>query len=130
MPYERTDNVWVSVTVEMNLNRMEYSRSRYTFFDLLSDIGGLKGMFAEIFLAFVVAWNFNAIDNFMVTKLYKVKSENNGQIIASKANHSLYKNMKMSRYPYCKEYLMSWVSCIPFCNRQNRNERAFQKARD
>ena len=102
MPYERTDNVWVSVTVEMNLNRMEYSRSRYTFFDLLSDIGGLKGMFAEIFLAFVVAWNFNAIDNFMVSKLYKVKSENNGQIKASKANHSHYKNMKMSRYPYCK----------------------------
>ena len=41
LPYELSDNVWVSVTVEMNLNRMEYSRSRYTAFDFLSDVGGL-----------------------------------------------------------------------------------------
>ena len=73
MPYERDDNVWLSVTLEMNLNRMEYSRSRYTFFDLLSDVGGLKGMFAELFVLFLAAWNFNAVDNFMVTQLFKVK---------------------------------------------------------
>ena len=58
----------------MNLNRMEYSRSRYTAFDLLSDVGGLKGMFAEIFVFFLAAWNFNAVDNFMVTKLFRIKS--------------------------------------------------------
>ena len=74
MPYEFTDNVWVSVTIEMDLNRMEYSRSRYTAFDLLSDVGGLKGMFAEIFVAFLAAWNFNAVDNFMSTKLFRNKS--------------------------------------------------------
>ena len=73
MPYERDDNVWLSVTLEMNLNRMEYSRSRYTAFDLLSDVGGLKGMFAELFVLFLAAWNFNAVDNFMVTQLFKVK---------------------------------------------------------
>ena len=117
MPYEKTDNVWISVTLEMNLNRMEYSRSRYTFFDLLSDVGGLKGMFAEIFVAFLVAWNFNAVDNFMVTKLFKVKPEKRGQNKVNLANHKRYKHMKMSRYPYCKEYWMSWFSCIPCCNR-------------
>ena len=73
LPYETNDNTWVSVTVEMNLNRMEYSRTRYTAFDLLSDVGGLQGMFAQIFAIFLAAWNFNAVDNFMVTKLFRVK---------------------------------------------------------
>ena len=38
--------------------------------------------------------------------------------------------MEMSRFPYCKEYLISWVSCIPCCNCVNRRERAFARARD
>ena len=73
LPYETNDNTWVSVTVEMNLDRMEYSRSRYTALDVLSDIGGLQGMIAQLFAIFLAAWNFNAVDNFMVTKLFRVK---------------------------------------------------------
>ena len=73
MPYENDDNVWISVTVEMNLNRMDYSRGRYTALDLLSDVGGLYIMFALIFALFLAAWNFNAVDNYMATKLFRVK---------------------------------------------------------
>ena len=62
LPYETNDNTWVSVTVEMNLDRMEYSRSRYTALDVLSDIGGLQGMIAQLFAIFLAAWNFNAVD--------------------------------------------------------------------
>merc|ERR1712051_361961 len=111
----------------MNLNRMEYSRSRYTAFDLLSDVGGLKGMFAELFVLFLAAWNFNAVDNFMATKLFKVKkAENKNQIKVGKGSHSRYENMKMSRFPFCRQYMLSWFSCcISCCNRRNSNERAF-----
>ena len=73
LPYENDDNVWISVTVEMNLNRMDYSRGRYTALDLLSDVGGLYIMFALIFALFLAAWNFNAVDNYMATKLFRVK---------------------------------------------------------
>ena len=59
LPYEHDDNVWTSVTIEMDLNRVDYDRSRYTFFDLLSDVGGLSGMFVSIFSVFMGAWNFN-----------------------------------------------------------------------
>ena len=75
LPYEINDNVWVSVSVEMDLNRMNYERSRYTAFDLLSDIGGLLGMFAEIFAIFLAAWNYNVVENYMVSKLFRIKNE-------------------------------------------------------
>ena len=44
LPYEESDDTWIMVTVEMDPNLMMYERSVYTFFDLLSDIGGLNGI--------------------------------------------------------------------------------------
>ena len=41
LPYEKRDETMVMVSIEMDLNRVDYSRSRYTIFDLLSDVGGL-----------------------------------------------------------------------------------------
>ena len=59
LPYEHFDNTWISLTIEMDLNRVDYSRTRYTFFELLSDVGGLSGMLVSIFAVFMGAWNFN-----------------------------------------------------------------------
>ena len=67
------DNTWVSVTVEMDLNRIDFSRSRYTVFDLLSDVGGLSGIFFSVFAIVMAAWNYNALENYMVAHLFKVK---------------------------------------------------------
>ena len=72
LPYEKPDNTWISVTVEMDLDRVAYSRSRYTAFDLLADVGGLSGMFASIFSVFMAVWNYNSMDGYMVSKLFKV----------------------------------------------------------
>lgn len=79
LPYEKADNTWLSITIEMDLNRIEFSRSRYTFFDLLSDVGGLSGMFASIFAIFMAIWNFNALDDYFVEKLYNVRAKEQGQ---------------------------------------------------
>ena len=48
LPYEKPDNVWLSVTVEVDLNLMTYERTLYTLFDLLSDVGGLSGILVTI----------------------------------------------------------------------------------
>ena len=66
MPYEKPDNTWIMVSVEMDLDRIDYSRSRFTVFDLLSDVGGLFGIFFSVFAVFMAAWNHNALDNYMV----------------------------------------------------------------
>ena len=48
LPYEGADNTWIMVTIEMDPNLMMYERSIYTFFDLLSDLGGLNGILMTI----------------------------------------------------------------------------------
>ena len=73
-PLEKKDDLWTRVTIEMSLARMDYSRARYTFLDLLANFGGFMGIFRWIFTTFVAAWNTNALDNFMVSKLYKLRS--------------------------------------------------------
>ena len=72
LPYEKVDNVHVSVTIEVNLTLQKFERSIYTVFDLLSDIGGLTEMFLATFSIVLVIWNFSSLDNFMVTKLFKI----------------------------------------------------------
>jgi len=73
MPYEKFDNTWISVTVERNLNMMHYERKVYTGLELLSDVGGFNGMLLLLFGVISNIWNFNNFDNFMVTRLFKIK---------------------------------------------------------
>ena len=47
--YERKDNTWLSVTIEMNLNVKVLERNTYTFFDFSSDIGGYISINAILF---------------------------------------------------------------------------------
>ena len=73
-PYERKDNTWMQITIEMDLNRMTYARSRYTALELLAQFGGFIGIFGRIFGFFMAAWNFNALSNYMVTRLYRFRT--------------------------------------------------------
>ena len=73
MSYEEKDNVWVQVSVEMDLDSVEVQRHRYTVFDLLADVGGLFGMFSNIFAIFMAAWNYKALDSLLMSYLYRVK---------------------------------------------------------
>ena len=75
LPYEMPDKTWLSVTIEMDLNKMEYSRSRYTVLDLLANFGGFIGIWGKIFAFLMTAWNFHALDNYMVSRLYKMRIE-------------------------------------------------------
>ena len=73
LPYEEFDNVWVSVTVEMDLNLSTYERTVYNILDLLADVGGLLGILIA-FCAFIVAVeNSNHFDTSLTAKLFKIK---------------------------------------------------------
>lgn len=76
-PYEKDDNVWVSVNIERDLNMNAFERTVYTSFDFLSDLGGLSGILVSGFWIFVNAWNYNSFDNYMVTNLFKMKKPDN-----------------------------------------------------
>ena len=73
MPYEKDDNVWLSVTVERNLDLVRNERYIYTFFAFLSDIGGLSGTLFIALSACSLFFNYNRFDDYMASRLFKVK---------------------------------------------------------
>ena len=75
--YEKVDNVWISVTIEVDLSLTVIERKIYTLFDLLSEIGGLSQILFLIVTAIVSIWNYNSFDNMMVTNLFKVQKSRN-----------------------------------------------------
>ena len=57
----------------MDMNIMHYERKLYTLFDMLSDIGGLAGILSLFFGVISAAWNYQVLDNFMVSRLFKIR---------------------------------------------------------
>lgn len=57
----------------MNLNVKEISRSGYTMLDLISDIGGMQGVLISALAIIVGIWNYNMIENHLVSRLYKLE---------------------------------------------------------
>lgn len=75
MSYEKDDNAWISISFERNLDKKELSRAIYTGFDFLSDMGGLIDILFILTTIFVNAWNYNAIENTLASKIYDMKPE-------------------------------------------------------
>lgn len=104
-PLEAKDkSEWARVSIEMNLDRLDYSRSRYTFLDVLAAFGGFMGIWRWIFSTYMAAWNTNALDNFLVSKLYRVEPQIEGS-----------SRLERSKWPHLGSYLLSWVPAIFVC---------------
>ena len=117
------DDRYLTIAIEMNLDNLTYSRSRYNFLDVLANFGGFMGIWRWIFTTFMAAWNTNALDNFMVSKLYK--AEKKGQTKAD--NNDKGEHLERSRWPHLGDYLLSCVpSCLIFCK---KSEKAKAKAK-
>ena len=101
---------------------MDYSRSRYTVLDLLAQFGGFIGIFGRIFGFFMAAWNFNALNNYMVTRLFKMSQ------VAEKPDKGELP-FQRSKYPLCGDYLMSWVPSPLVCCKKDAKEKAIVTAR-
>ena len=98
----------------MNLNYLNYSRSRYNFLDVLANFGGFMGIWRWIFTTFMAAWNTNALDNFMVSKLYKEEKKGHRKAGNDEKGELLERN----RWPHLGDYLISCVpSCLIFCKK-------------
>ena len=51
------------------------ARDGYTLLDFFSDIGGIQGILVSAAAIFLGMWNYNNFDNFLVSKLYKMETE-------------------------------------------------------
>ena len=55
----------------MNLDLVVIQRSGYTILDILSDVGGLQGILISIISLFLSTWNYNQLNSYLVSRLYK-----------------------------------------------------------
>ena len=62
-----------SLIIENNLDQLFISRVGYTSLDLMSDVGGFFGLLIMFGSVTAKIWNFNSLDNFLVSRLYKIK---------------------------------------------------------
>ena len=63
----------MDITFEMNLDKVTMARTGYTFLDVLSDVGGIQGMFLSFFGSVLCILNYNHFDNYLASRLYKIK---------------------------------------------------------
>ena len=129
LPYEFVDNVWLSITVEMDFDITTYEREVYTCLELLSDIGGLSGMLMTVFGFLIMTWNYQVLDNFLVSKLFKIrKPEEQLDENENYFNQSYF--ITLSSFPYCGELLRNLCPRCKRCCRQSRKFKAMQIARE
>ena len=130
LPYEKDDNVQISVTIQRNLDKKQLYRFSYTFFDFLSDIGGLINILLIAISSFVFAFNTHRFDNIMVGKLFKEKDEGDGR--DGEKEDKAWKPMQPSRIPKYQDLLAGFLPCCtPLWGRcrYGKRQTAFAKAR-
>ena len=107
----------MDISFEMNLDRKTLARSGYTFLDVLSDVGGIQGMFLSFFSIIVGILNYNHFENYLASRLFKVKG--------SKAHlaPSLWCNV-------C-DYVIDMIpACLTSCCGLDMRQRSFELMRE
>ena len=66
-------NMISQIDIEMDLDLIEISRTNFTFFDALSDIGGIQSVLSSLFSILLVVLNYEHLENYMASRLYKLK---------------------------------------------------------
>ena len=115
----------------MDLDVMHYERHVYTIFDMLSDLGGLIGILTSVFAVFNAWWNYQAFENFMASRLFKVRKPAE-DIRADMDYFDKSDYIKISNFPNFKNWILSLVPtcCKCFIIKRSKKENAMQMARE
>ena len=120
LPHEWRDNVWVTLYFEMNLDLLKYERRVSTLSDLMSDVGGFFGLLIMFGSVFSKLWNFNSFDNFLVSRLYKIKKPSE-KLSEETAYFDKSDFVSKSIIPQCLTFI---------CRHNTRKEKAMNRARE
>ena len=131
-PQEKDYNVQMDISIEMNLSQRVVARAGYTFLDYLSDIGGMQGMLISGVAYFLAFWNFNYFDDWMITRLYKMKKRDTelqpGQSTWQRSTFAQPGLMSNPADCIC-DYFPKFLRCCTCCG-PSRKTRYFETARE
>ena len=74
-PYEKDPVLQTSIVIEASLDQLFIQREGYTILDLLSDVGGLSGIGIWMLDILVKILNYDYMNSYMASKLYKLKNQ-------------------------------------------------------
>ena len=74
-PYEFKDNVHLSISYEMELNKQSIDRTVYTLLDWLGDVGGLQGIIFDIGGFLLMFISGNGLTYLLLSSLFKEQSD-------------------------------------------------------
>ena len=63
------------LSFEFDLDLTVIQRIGYTIPDLLSDIGGIEALTFSLFSIILRFWNYNNLDNHLISKFFKLKDK-------------------------------------------------------
>lgn len=69
--FEQNDITQMDLVFVRDLDYKKINRSQYSILDIISDVGGLLGILMGAVSVFIFIWNYNSLDNYMVSKLFK-----------------------------------------------------------
>ena len=113
--YEKDEDVQLDITVEMNLNQLVIARDGYTLLDFISDIGGMQGMMLSGAALILLMWNFNYLENFLVSRLYKLSSHA-FPFDDFRSRKSYDQSLNPKKYSNCADYFYDKLpNCLRCC---------------
>ena len=74
-PYEFLDDVHTVVSYEFDLNMYRIDREAYNTLDWLGDLGGLKEALTIVLGAVIALFNYNTLENYIVSQLYRAETK-------------------------------------------------------
>ena len=107
----------------MDLNMIHIERKVYTVFDMLSDVGGLLGILTTFAIVLTSIWNYQAFDNFLVSRLFKIKRPKN-EILVNTGFFSQSEYIILSMMPNLRNWCLLCVPRCCFCCTFSRKEKA------
>ena len=117
---EREYDVMMEISVQRNLDMTMVAREGYTVLDYLSDIGGMQGILVGTFTFILKLWNYNYLEDHLVSKLFKFRET---KFEADDADKGL---LEMRLHPLdnfrglCRDFLQVLVSRVRCCQPDRR----------
>ena len=63
----------MEISIERDLDLHVISREGYTLLDFFADLGGMQGLMLTFFGLILNIWNYNYLEDFMVTRLFRLE---------------------------------------------------------
>ena len=113
----------------MELDAILISRVNFTFFDALSDIGGIQSVLGSFFSILLVALNHEHLENYMASRLYKLKKVDGHDRTKYKRHFDRSDFFQPTKFANLLNYIVDILPARCVCCSKHRKRLGMEQAR-